>query len=89
MTCLLVHFYRRKLRNDILKAFSHVTEELASEMIPNKEDMSVMKITTHSGQHVTAYTLNGTPIFFQVETILYPTGLFSHYHLTYLVEFVQ
>ncbi|CAB4012295.1 eukaryotic translation initiation factor 2D [Paramuricea clavata] len=35
--------------------------------------MSVMKIMTHSGQHVTAYTLNGSPIFFQVETQLYPT----------------
>ena len=64
---------RRKLRNDILRLFSCVTQELASEIIPNKEDMSVMKITTHSGQHVTAYTLNGSPIFFQVETILYPT----------------
>lgn len=36
--------------------------------------MSVMKIMTHSGQNVTAYILNGSPIFFQVETKLYPSG---------------
>ncbi len=65
------------MRNDISREFPHITQELASEIIPNKEEMSVMKIMTHSGQHVTAYTLNGSPIFFQVETKLYPTGLFS------------
>ena len=37
--------------------------------------MSVMKIMTHSGQNATAYILSGSPIFFQVETKLYPTGL--------------
>jgi predicted ribosome-associated RNA-binding protein Tma20 len=78
---VMTYFYRRKLRNDILREFPHITQELASEIIPNKEDMSVMKIMTHSGANVTAYTLNGSPIFFQVETKLYPTGSFSQCHL--------
>lgn len=74
------------MRNDILRVFPYITQELASEIIPNKDDMSVMKIMTHSGQHVTAYTLNGSPIFFQVETQLYPTGLFSHCHLVEVLK---
>ncbi|XP_028404772.1 eukaryotic translation initiation factor 2D-like [Dendronephthya gigantea] len=64
---------RRKLRNDILRAFPYITQEIASAIIPNKDDMSVMKIMTHSGQNVTAYTVNGSPILFQIETKLYPT----------------
>lgn len=71
-----IHIFRRKLRSDILKEFPHITQELASEVIPNKGDTSVMKILTHSGQNVTTYMVNGSPILFEVETKIYPTGLF-------------
>lgn len=83
MLTLIFHFSftnfyiisRRKLRADVLREFPFITQESASDIIPNKDDMTVMKIMTHSGQNVTAYILNGAPIFFQVEAKLYPTGL--------------
>lgn len=67
--------FRRKLRNDVLLEFSNVTTELASEIIPNKDDMSVMKLITNCGKSVTTFFHCGTPIIFQVEKKYYPTGL--------------
>ena len=43
-------------------------------MIPQKEDMSVMKIYTHGGETAVVYVLKKNPIFFEVDDTIFPTG---------------
>ncbi|MGH0174976.1 UNVERIFIED_CONTAM: hypothetical protein FKN15_069634 [Acipenser sinensis] len=64
---------RRKLKADISTAFPVLSAEQISELIPNKEELNVVKIYTHKGDSVTLYVLHKNPIFFEVERKLYPT----------------
>ncbi|XP_030640530.1 eukaryotic translation initiation factor 2D isoform X2 [Chanos chanos] len=64
---------RRKLKADISAAFPCLSPEELSELVPNKEDLNVVKIYAHKGDAVTLYVLNKNPMFFQVEKQLYPT----------------
>lgn len=64
---------RRKLKADISTAFPILSAEQISELIPNKEELNVVKIYTHKGDSVTLYILHRNPIFFEVERKLYPT----------------
>ncbi|RXM96011.1 Eukaryotic translation initiation factor 2D [Acipenser ruthenus] len=66
---------RRKLKADISTAFPILSAEQISELIPNKEELNVVKIYTHKGDSVTLYVLHKNPIFFEVERKLYPTDL--------------
>ncbi|MGH0186311.1 UNVERIFIED_CONTAM: hypothetical protein FKN15_021060 [Acipenser sinensis] len=66
---------RRKLKADISTAFPILSAEQISELIPNKEELNVVKIYTHKGDSVTLYILHRNPIFFEVERKLYPTDL--------------
>ncbi|XP_038069170.1 eukaryotic translation initiation factor 2D-like [Patiria miniata] len=64
---------RRKLRSTISEQFPVLDSDEVAELTPNKDDMTVMKITTHSDCIMHVYCLTGTPIFFQIEKQLYPT----------------
>lgn len=64
---------RRKLRSDVSAAFPSLSQDEISEIIPNKEEISVMRVMTHSGQNVTVFCLDGEPIFFEVEKRIFPT----------------
>lgn len=57
------------------KSFPSITTEELSSLIPNKEDMTVTKITTHPGDLVVFYSVNGEPFFFEVEKRIFPTGV--------------
>ena len=69
-------FGRKKLRNEIGKQFPALSADDLSALVPNKEDMTIMKISTYSGQNLLVYNLHGNPAFFQIETQVYPTGKF-------------
>lgn len=64
---------RRKLRSDISRAFSSLSQDDLSDLIPNKEEITVMRIMTHSGQNITVYCHNGEPIFFEMDKQVIPT----------------
>jgi len=64
---------RRKLRENVSKSYPMLTTEALSQLIPNKEEMSVMKIFTHNEEILTCYCLKKNPIFFQINTLLLPT----------------
>lgn len=64
---------RRKLRSDISNTFPSLSQDEISELIPNKEEISVMRIMTHSCQNVTVFCLCGEPIFFEMEKNVIPT----------------
>ncbi|KAJ7323398.1 Eukaryotic translation initiation factor 2D [Desmophyllum pertusum] len=65
----------RKLRSDVSNAFPSLSQDELSEIIPNKEEITVMRLMTHSGQNVTVFCLSGEPIFFEVEKKVIPTDL--------------
>ncbi|KAG9339713.1 hypothetical protein JZ751_023360 [Albula glossodonta] len=64
---------RRKLKTDISNAFPMLSAEDLTELVPNKEELNVVKIYAHKGDAVTLYVLHKNPIFFELEKQLYPT----------------
>lgn len=66
--------FRRKLKADISAAFPSLCADELSELVPNKEELNVVKIYAHKGDAVTLYVLHKNPLFFELEKQLYPTG---------------
>lgn len=64
---------RRKLKADICAAFPSLSAGELSELLPNKEELNVVKIYAHKGDSVTLYVLHKNPLFFELEKRLYPT----------------
>ncbi|KAM9476111.1 eukaryotic translation initiation factor 2D [Clarias gariepinus] len=64
---------RRKLKADVSAAFPSLSAEDLNELVPNKEELNVVKIYAHKGDAVTLYVLHRNPMFFQLEKQLYPT----------------
>ncbi|XP_064029949.1 eukaryotic translation initiation factor 2D [Pogoniulus pusillus] len=64
---------RRKLRADVAAAFPSLSADQLTELIPNKEELNVIKIYSHKGEAVTVYTNHKNPILFEIERALYPT----------------
>ncbi|CAN9515489.1 unnamed protein product [Ophioblennius macclurei] len=64
---------RRKLKADISTAFPSLSADDLAELIPNKEDLTVVKIYAHKGDAVTLYVLQKNPLLFELEKRLYPT----------------
>ncbi|RXN20198.1 eukaryotic translation initiation factor 2D [Labeo rohita] len=64
---------RRKLRADISASFPSLSAEDLNELIPNKEELNIVKIYAHKGDAVTLYVLHKKPIFFQLDKQLFPT----------------
>lgn len=66
--------YRRRLRADVSAAFPSLSAEDLNELIPNKEELNIVKIYAHKGDAVILYVLHKNPIFFLLEKQLFPTG---------------
>ncbi|EHB11035.1 Ligatin [Heterocephalus glaber] len=64
---------RRKLRADVTAAFTTLGTDQVNELIPGKEELSIVKLYTHKGDSVTVYASAGNPILFELEKNLYPT----------------
>jgi translation initiation factor 2D len=64
---------RKKLKAELQKCYPTITEEDLALLVPNKEDMSVMKIETHGGEIVSAHVVGKKPIVFHIRDKLYPT----------------
>nr|XP_041577171.1 eukaryotic translation initiation factor 2D isoform X2 [Taeniopygia guttata] len=64
---------RRKLRSDVAAAFPTLSTEQLAELVPNKEELNVIKIYSHKGEAITVYMNHRNPILFEAEKVLYPT----------------
>lgn len=64
---------RRKLKADISVAFPSLSAEELSELVPNKEELKVVKVYAHKGDAVILYVLHKNPVFFELEKNIYPT----------------
>ena len=63
------------MRESISKTFPDISKETLLLLIPNKDEMSVMKLFTHNEKNVTCYCLRKNPIFFDIGGALIPTGI--------------
>ncbi|XP_066481507.1 eukaryotic translation initiation factor 2D [Tiliqua scincoides] len=74
---------RRKLRADVAATFPALTSEQLSELVPNKEELNIIKLYTHKGEALTVYANGRNPVLFEIEKALYPTvyTLWSYPHL--------
>ncbi|XP_013401541.1 eukaryotic translation initiation factor 2D-like [Lingula anatina] len=64
---------RKKLRAELEVQFPSLPSDQWTDLVPNKEEMSIMKIYSHSGESVVVYVLHKNPIFFEVNRCLFPT----------------
>lgn len=74
VTHLGFYYCRRKLRSEVAAAFPTLSTEQLAELVPNKEELNVIKIHSHKGEAITVYMNHRNPILFEVEKVLYPTG---------------
>lgn len=86
---MFIFLFRKKLRAEISKQFSDFPPDDLANIIPNKEEMSVMKVYTHSGENVIVYILQKCPIFFELHKVLYPTGVFISLKTQYKLVFQE
>ncbi|KAH3801312.1 hypothetical protein DPMN_154960 [Dreissena polymorpha] len=66
---------RKKVRVEIQKSFSNLSVEDVNTIIPNKEDVSSVKIHTNTGENAFIYCVNKQPLLFELDKqkVLYPT----------------
>lgn len=64
---------RKKLRSDILEKFPNLSSADVEDFVSSKDEMSLMKLETHSGETVTVYCKQKNPIFFETQNTFYPT----------------
>lgn len=78
---------RKKLRADISSAFPQLTTEHLAELMPPKEDLTVVKVFVHKGDAVSIYVHNKNPIIFELEKKFYPTVYTLWHHPNLLPVF--
>ncbi|XP_013783321.1 eukaryotic translation initiation factor 2D-like [Limulus polyphemus] len=63
----------KKLRSVVENKLLRITPEDADILIPKKEEITKMKVMTHSGNHVMIYFCGANPILFELENRIIPT----------------
>ena len=69
----IISFFRKRVRRDIGKLFPDLTPEYLLQIIPAKEDMTIAKIYTHSGDSLILYCVQRNPVFIEAFKELIPT----------------
>ncbi|CAG2210795.1 EIF2D [Mytilus edulis] len=64
---------RKRVRNDIEKLFPNLQPADLLQIIPAKDEMTVAKIYTHSGESLVIYCVQKNPVFIEVFKELIPT----------------
>lgn len=64
---------RKKLKLELIRNFPILSVENLKEIVPTKDDLSLVKILTHSGESVHFYCNEKLPILFSRADRLYPT----------------
>lgn len=74
--CLNKHLFptRKKIRAQILSQKCAFSNDILLEIIPQKSDVQLAKIATHSGDVITVILHERQPMFFEVSGVYFPTG---------------
>jgi len=73
----LLLFNRKRLRSEFRCQYPGVTDSELMLMFGSSEDITTMKINTHSGQDAFVYFVQKNPAIFECDRIIYPTGLLA------------
>ena len=70
----LIELWSVYLEERKLNLSPHFLTEISSQIIPNKDEMTVAKVVTHSGNILNVYVVNKNPVLFEDRGgTLYPT----------------
>ncbi|KAG7161306.1 Eukaryotic translation initiation factor 2D-like [Homarus americanus] len=66
---------RKKLRAELFQAYPSLTSNDLSKLMPNKEDVTLVRMYCYKGESVNVYQVQKDPLFFMVEKEkeIYPT----------------
>ncbi|CAL4122802.1 unnamed protein product, partial [Meganyctiphanes norvegica] len=66
---------RKKLRSELTQNFPSLTADLLNTLIPNKEEVILLRMYCHKGETVNMYQVQKEPLFFMIdkEKAIYPT----------------
>ncbi|XP_046485190.1 eukaryotic translation initiation factor 2D [Neodiprion pinetum] len=64
---------RKKLYSEISATFPSLSDEQIQNILPKKEAVSSIKIMTHSGEIGKLFCASDVPMFFQLDSGIYPT----------------
>ncbi|XP_076463313.1 eukaryotic translation initiation factor 2D-like [Babylonia areolata] len=64
---------RKKLRADIEQQYPGLSSGAVADLIPNKGDLTQVKLESHSEEHFLVYCFQKNPVFFESFKKLYPT----------------
>ncbi|KAK3851197.1 hypothetical protein Pcinc_042143 [Petrolisthes cinctipes] len=66
---------RKKLRTELRQAFPSLSEAEVSQLLPNKEEVTLIRMYCHRGESVIVYQVQKDPLFFALdkERQIYPT----------------
>lgn len=78
---------RRKFRDAVGRNYPEIPSDMLSTLVPNKEEMTVMKILTYSEQNITCYCLKKNPIFFEINGSIMPTVYTLWQHPNFCLSF--
>ena len=83
---VVVYVNRKRLRAEFSRQYPGVTDSQLALMFATNEDITLMKINTHGGHDAFVYFVQKNPAFFELDKILYPTGLLniSCFYISYL-----
>lgn len=76
ITSSFFFLFRKKLCEIVSAAYPTLSDEEIQLLLPKKQFINVIKITTHDGGIGSIYCVTGIPIFFQLDshsTMLFPT----------------
>ena len=64
---------RRRVKQNIGQSFPAFSQDMLDQVLPGKASMSTISIIAHSGSTAVVYVVEGEPLVFEVESVLYPT----------------
>jgi len=68
---------RKRLQEEFRSQYQGVNDSQLMSVFESNEDVTVMKINTHGGQDAFVYFMLKNPAFFELDKVIYPTGLLS------------
>ncbi|XP_062579935.1 eukaryotic translation initiation factor 2D-like [Saccostrea cucullata] len=64
---------RKKVKSTLQNCYPSLSPKDASDIVPNKAEMTIAKINTHSGVNVLVYCVEKNPVLIDVDGVIFPT----------------
>ncbi|XP_023221006.1 eukaryotic translation initiation factor 2D-like [Centruroides sculpturatus] len=64
---------RKKIRTQLVQQYPSFSSSNINELVPNKDEITHMKLLANNGHTITVYCIGQNPSFFVDENVIYPT----------------